>query len=103
MVDFTQALTAMDYLKDIDSRRRRELSAALQRLGIEKEASERTSKDVSSKYPGVSQWINDMQEKERKVEALYTQLYIGLRRWVSISFLIFRAVCTHLHHTDVRV
>ena len=98
MVDFTQALTAMDYLKDIDTRRRRELSAALQRLGIEMEAAERSSEDISSKYPRVSQWFKDMQEKERKVEALYTQLYIGLRRWVSSSllFTLFARTCSVL-------
>ena len=87
MVDFTQALTAMDYLKDIDNRRQRELGAALLRLGIEKDSPERTKEEIRNKYPRVYHWVEEMLEKERKVEALYTQLYIGLRRWVSHSFL----------------
>ena len=83
LVDFTQALTALDYLKDLENRRKRELSAALKRLGIEKETFRRDSDDFSKKYPGVTEWVTSMEDKERRVEALYTQLYIGLRRWVS--------------------
>ena len=28
------------------------------------------------------EWVLDMQAKEKKIEAYYTQMYIGLRRWV---------------------
>ena len=81
MVDFTQALTAMDYLKDLDNRRKRELANALQRLGLDKEVVDERYRE-SGLNPHVSQWVKIMQDKERKVEALYTQVYIGLRRWV---------------------
>ena len=81
MVDFTQALTAMDYLKDLDGRRRKELTAALQRLGLDKNAAKEHNLSPSHS-PRISDWIKSMQEKERKVEALFTQVYIGLRRWV---------------------
>ena len=84
LVDFTQALTALDYLKDLENRRKRELSAALVRLGIDKESFQRDSGDFSKKFPEVTEWFLSMDDKERRVEALYTQLYIGLRRWVSI-------------------
>lgn len=86
LVDFTQALTALDYLKDLENRRKRELTLALQRLGVEKEAAGQTTPEITQKYPRVSEWIVAMRDKERKVEALYTQLYIGLRRWVSRPF-----------------
>ena len=84
MVDFTQALTAMDYLKDVDNRRRRELASALQRLGLDRGFDERRSGQPAQRER-VSEWIKSMQDKERKVEALYTQVYIGLRRWVSLQ------------------
>ena len=80
MVDFTQALTAMDYLKDLDTRRRRELGAALQRLGLDKAVIDQRSGDIDAS-PRITAWVRVMQEKDRKVEALYTQVYIGLRRW----------------------
>lgn len=83
LVDFTQALTALDYLKDLETRRKRELRAALRRLGVDSKTFGTEGDDISKKYPGVATWISGMQEKERKVEALYTQVYIGLRRWVS--------------------
>ena len=84
MVDFTQALTAMDYLKDLDNRRKRELGAALQRLGLDKGLLDQQSGDVS-RDPRISEWVKTMQDKDRKVEALYTQVYIGLRRWVGLT------------------
>ncbi|KAL8823991.1 MAG: hypothetical protein Q9191_005388, partial [Dirinaria sp. TL-2023a] len=84
-VDFTQALTALDYLKDLESRRKRELTLALQRLGVEKDAVCQTGEEIMKKYPRVAEWIDGMQDKERKVEALYTQVYIGLRRWTLIN------------------
>ena len=76
LVDFTQALTALDYLKDLENRRKRELRVALERLGV-------TGEDTLKKYPRVSEWTTTMENTDKKVEALYTQLYIGLRRWVS--------------------
>lgn len=88
-VDFTQALTAMDYLKDLETRRKRELSAALQRLGITADTTEQERDDMAKRSPAIAQWISSMEEKERRVEALYTQVYIGLRRWVS-TFLYLK-------------
>ena len=80
-VDFPQALTALDYLKDLEVRRRREVVAALDRLGVERD--DIGQKEVlGKKYPGVLRWVLAMEEKERKIEAMYTQAYIGLRRWV---------------------
>lgn len=85
-VDFTQALTALDYLKDLETRRKREFVSVLQRLGVDKEALDQGGEDLSGKNPKLSEWISGMQEKEKRVEALYTQVYIGLRRWVNTRF-----------------
>lgn len=81
LVDFTQALTALDYLKDLDSRRKRELALVLQRLGIKQSIAEQGKGEVS-KNVSITEWVQSMRDKERKVEALYSQVYIGLRRWV---------------------
>jgi hypothetical protein len=81
-VDFPQALTALDYLKDLEVRRRREVVAALDRLGVDRaDLGERAV--LGRKYPGVLRWVISIEDKERKVEALYTQVFLGLRRWVS--------------------
>ena len=92
LVDFTQALTALDYLKDLENRRKRELSLALQRLGVNKDTFVQEGNETSRKYPGVSTWLLSMQEKERKVEALYTQVYIGLRRWVNYLYSLMENI-----------
>lgn len=81
-VDFAQALTALDYLKDLETRRRREIGSALRRLGIDTSTLGKEGDEISKKYPGVVSWVRAIEDKERKVEALYTQVYIGLRRWV---------------------
>lgn len=80
-VDFTQALTALDYLKDMENRRKRELMLTLQRLGLDQGPANQARED-DCKHSRISEWVASMQDKERKVEALYTQVYIGLRRWV---------------------
>ena len=87
-VDFPQALTALDYLKDLEVRRRREVVAALNRLGVDKNDYLEKEK-LGKKYPGVLRWIIDVEEKERRVEALYTQVYLGLRRWVCLLACCF--------------
>jgi hypothetical protein len=85
-VDFPQSLTALDYLKDLEVRRRREVVAALNKLGIQRDDLAQRETLVK-KYPGVIQWLEDIEDKERKVEALYTQVFIGLRRWTMINEL----------------
>ena len=86
-VDFPQALTGLDYLKDLETRRRREVAAAMNRLDIDSSTLGSEADLLSTQYPGVAQWVKTIEEKERKVEALYTQLYVGLRRWVIINEL----------------
>lgn len=81
-VDFAQALTALDYLRDLETRRRREIVSAFGRLGVDPLTFDKDGDEISKKYPGVATWVNEIEVKERMVEALYTQVYIGLRRWV---------------------
>lgn len=84
LVDFTQALTALDYLKDLENRRKRELTLVLHRLGLDKDTLEQAGDAISQRHPRIAEWLLGMKTKEKKVEAFYTQVYLGLRRWVSI-------------------
>lgn len=82
-VDFNQALTGLDYLKDLDSRRSRELKAAIQRLQLRPENAATAQDTLHDRYPAAVQWFRTLEDRVRKVEALYAQLYIAVRRWVS--------------------
>lgn len=78
-VDFTMALTALDYLKDLETRRRRELAHALERLGLDKKILGDSGLEVGRAH---LDWAVSMQTKDGKAESLYTEVYVGLRRWV---------------------
>ncbi len=54
---------------------------ALQRLGLDTATLEQTGREMN-RNAKISEWVLSMQGKEKKVEALYSQVYIGLRRWV---------------------
>ncbi|KAF2457576.1 hypothetical protein BDY21DRAFT_371751 [Lineolata rhizophorae] len=82
-VDFPQALAALDYLKDLEQRRRREIAAALRRLGIDRTAD--AAGDVLDKSPEAAAWVQEVYDKDRKAEALYSQVYVSLRRWILIN------------------
>lgn len=83
-VDFPQALHALDYLKTLDSRWKKEMESALERLNIRREdVIDPSNSELASKYPGVSTWLQTIIAKTSRIQALYTQIYIGLRRWVS--------------------
>ncbi|KAL9083894.1 MAG: hypothetical protein Q9159_005510 [Coniocarpon cinnabarinum] len=90
MVDFPQALTALDYLKDLEHRRRREVAGALTRLGISKDSIDSDPQNLNHNNPGVAAWVKANETREHKVEARYTQLYIALRRWILINELSLR-------------
>lgn len=86
-VDFPQALTGLDYLKDLETRRRREVQAAFGRLGVDRESLDHDAAALLERYPGVLQWVKSIEEKERKIDSLYTQVFLGLRRWILINEL----------------
>jgi len=86
LVDFPQALTGLDYLKDLETKRKRAINLAFTKLNVDKETLGAGSADqVPALSPPVAAWVKSVLDRERKVEALYTQLYIGLRRWVRSS------------------
>ncbi|KAF2173798.1 hypothetical protein M409DRAFT_48722 [Zasmidium cellare ATCC 36951] len=93
-VDFPQALTGLDYLKDLETKRRREVASAFDRLDIDRDALAQDAK-LAERYPGVLQWVESMEMKERKVDTLYTQVYIGLRRWILINELSLQPFNKH--------
>ncbi|EAU32331.1 conserved hypothetical protein [Aspergillus terreus NIH2624] len=86
-VDFPLALTGLDYLKDLEIRRRKEVAAALERLQLERSDLEENS-ELSKTHPGVYAWIKYLDVQIRKALALYTQIYIGIRRWTLINEML---------------
>ncbi|KAE8353254.1 hypothetical protein BDV28DRAFT_111500 [Aspergillus coremiiformis] len=86
-VDFPQALTGLDYLKDLDIRRRKEVKAALGRLQVKPDDLQERA-ELGKKWPNVLTWVESNCAKNRKAEALYTQVYIGLRRWTLINEML---------------
>ena len=86
LVDFPQALTALDYLRDLEKRRCKEYIAAFERLGINLESFDCDVEAVAERYPGIALWAKNMQGKNRKAEIHYAHIYLGIRRWVSLLF-----------------
>ncbi|KAK2743250.1 hypothetical protein FQN57_004939 [Myotisia sp. PD_48] len=85
-VDFPQAMTALDYLKDLEYRRRKEVMAAFERLGVTGAEDER--EELSKRYPGVLAWINSIESKDRTAVALYSQVYLRIRHWALINEML---------------
>lgn len=83
-VDFPQALTGLDYLKDLETRRQREIVYALGRTQIDPSILE-NELELRRQHPGVSRWRQSIKSQEQIIESLYTQLYVGVRRWVSYA------------------
>jgi hypothetical protein len=93
-VDFPQALTALDYLNNLESRRKKEVIAAFGSLDVEWSlspsktirVSEVHKQDMREKYPGVVRWIESIEAKERDAVSIYKEMCLSLRRWVSSRF-----------------
>jgi hypothetical protein len=84
LVDFPQALAALDYLKDLEQRRKREMTEAFSRVGITPLYFETDTEKISKDYPGIALWANNLQGKDQKAEFYYAKLWLGVRRWVSL-------------------
>jgi len=94
-VDFPQALTALDYLKDLEMRRRREFGYLVDKLNMDNNSLQPTylTQRWCERDSRIAQWVPTALTKDRRIDALYTQCYIGLRRWVSNrTCLIFCAI-----------
>lgn len=93
-VDFNQALTALDYLHNLEIRRKREILAAFDSLKVVLStsssmcirASEVFKQELKPTHPGCVRWIETIEAKERDAVAIYTKLRLSLRRWVSATF-----------------
>lgn len=82
-VDFPQSLTALDYLKDLETRRRKEIAHSFQTLNLDQtNLSEDKLQDLRQRNPAVAEWVESLEAKLRKVESAYGSIYISLRRWV---------------------
>lgn len=105
MVDFPQSLTALDYLRDLESRRRKEIAGSLKRIGLDEgnlETPERLE-ELKNWNVSVADWVESLENKERKVEALYTNLYISLRRWVCAAMeSVWRYTANHPRYSSTR-
>ncbi|SMR54195.1 unnamed protein product [Zymoseptoria tritici ST99CH_3D1] len=84
-VDFPQALTGLDYLKDLEMRRRREVASAMSRLQIDRKSLDQNASGLLHMSPEVLQWVKSVEEKERKIDHLYTSVFVGIRRWILIN------------------
>jgi hypothetical protein len=85
-VDFPQSLTALDYLKDLEMRRRKEIAHSFRTLNLDQSnLSPEMLLDLRGWNPAIADWVESLEAKLKKVEALYTSVYISLRRWVRRS------------------
>lgn len=103
-VDFAQALTALDYLKDLQNRWKKEIDAAFRRLNVTpQDAKDPQHSELARKYPCVMQWYKDITQKARMIDFMYTQIYVGLRRWVLVNEMMLepynKANCLALLNT----
>ena len=85
LVDFPQALTALDYLRDLENRRRKEMVSAFERLHIHPETFETDMETMAETFPGIALWVRNVEAKNKKAESYYAQVYLGVRRWVRNS------------------
>lgn len=77
-VDFDQALTGIDYLQDLECRRREALREVALRLKIDKHNWRR----VLSADPDAKKWVEDIQAQETIIEGFYATCFVDLRIWV---------------------
>jgi hypothetical protein len=82
-VNFDQALTGLDYLRDLEVTRRTTLSAAAKRLGI----NEDTWRDVLARDIDAKNWVCLIQTQEPAIETYYSRIFIDLRIWVRLLVL----------------
>ncbi|QSZ33426.1 hypothetical protein DSL72_004994 [Monilinia vaccinii-corymbosi] len=82
-VDFSQALTGIDYLQDLECRRREALREVALRLKIEKN----NWRKVLSSDPDAKKWVEDIQAQETIIERFYAACFIDLRIWTMLHEL----------------
>jgi hypothetical protein len=88
-VDFNQGFTALDYLNNLEQRRRREVRETLERLRIDEHVLSREREQLTADKPGCVKFVDIILAKEKKLDPLYSSLYIGFRRWVRLAYGFF--------------
>jgi hypothetical protein len=76
-IEFSQALTCIDYLRDLECTRRTALRDAALRLGIDKENWRSILADAEAYH-----WVSSVQKQELVIESLYAAIFLDLRIWV---------------------
>lgn len=92
-VDFAQGLTALDYLNDLQNRWKKEIDAAFRRLSVSsQDAKDPKHSVLARKYPGVMLWYKGISDKAYIIDALYTQVYLGMRRWILVNEMMLEPI-----------
>ncbi|KAI9791492.1 MAG: hypothetical protein M1816_003836 [Peltula sp. TS41687] len=92
-VQFGFALKGLDYLIGLESRRHRELGEAFARLGLKADnasfGSFSAPEEVAGPAGKLDSWRKSIDDKVKTIEGLYTQVYVGLRRWICFNQMSF--------------
>ncbi len=78
LADFSKALSALDYIRDLERTRRSSLQGAAQRLGITKT----NWRDVLAADRDAYEWIESMLALEFDMSTYYAIIFVDLRIWV---------------------
>jgi hypothetical protein len=77
--DFIQALAALDYLWNLETKRKKTYESALKKLELSENDDEN---DDLSKRPVLAEWLARIKSNNNLAQAHYTQIYVRLRQWV---------------------
>jgi hypothetical protein len=80
-------LTALDYLRDLENRRKKEMIAAFERVHIHPETYEQDMETMAERFPGIALWVRNVEGKNKKAQNYYAQVWLGVRRWIMINEL----------------
>ncbi|KAH7383019.1 hypothetical protein BKA64DRAFT_761139 [Cadophora sp. MPI-SDFR-AT-0126] len=83
-VNFDHALTALDYIRDLEFTRRDTLRETAESFGI----NERNWRNVLGGNPNALAWVELTQANELRIETMYSNLFIDLRIWTMTSILL---------------
>ncbi|CAG7980025.1 unnamed protein product [Penicillium salamii] len=90
-VTFSQALCSLDYLKGLQGRWKKEVDGAFRRINVNpQDVIDPQSSEVTRNFPGVMVWYKDISQKARVIDMLYTQVYVGLRRWIILNEMMLQ-------------